>query len=286
MKSGLTGLVPLDVIAELMALRGATAFADWYHAIVAASVSNVTGDPAIHEQGVAARDDLFAWLTPVIGEKRARPTNDLLSDLSNIEYEGEQLSDDEVRSFCAFLLSAGIETTDRALVNLCRELTNRPDQWARLKHDRSLIPSAVAEILRLRSPVQASVRQTIDDVELGPAHVPAGSKLALLLGSANHNENVFSEPGRFDLDRFAENAAAQFTPVGPQRGFGGGALEPSSCMDDLSLTVPNMHTDMISAVVGPGVSGNCSVGSPVAIYLRGRKSGETNEHDCGRPRWE
>lgn len=222
-KGGFTSAVPLDVIAELMAMQGATAFVDWYHRIVAASVSNVTGDQNVHASGVAARDELFAWLTPEIVSKRSDATDDLLSDLSTGEFEGARLSDDEVRSFCAFLLSAGIETTDRALVNLCRELVASPDHWYRLKQDPGLIPSAIAEILRLRPPVQASVRKAVHDVELSGTVIPKGDKVMVLLGSANHDESVFEDPEVFDLDRFGDKTGAQFTPAGPQRGFGGGA---------------------------------------------------------------
>ncbi|MEM7285745.1 MAG: cytochrome P450 [Actinomycetota bacterium] len=222
-KGDFTALVPLAVIGELMTMREATAFPDWYHRIVAASVSNVTGDPEVHARGVAARDDLFEWLTPEIVAKRDDPGDDLLSDLCTIEFEGEALTDDEIRSFCAFLLSAGIETTDRALVNLCCELIAHPEQWRRLQADRSLVPSAVAEILRHRPPVQASIRQAAVDVELAGVTIPAGEKVMVLLSAANHDEDVFTDPDRFDVGRFADDAGAQFTPAGANRGFGGGA---------------------------------------------------------------
>lgn len=222
-KAGFTSVVPLDVIGALMAMRGATAFPDWYHRIVAASVSNVTGDAAIHDRGVAARDDLFSWLDPEIEARRNDPAEDLLSDLCTIEYEGEALTNDEIKSFCAFLLSAGIETTDRALVNLCRELIVHHDQWELLKTHRSLVAPAVAEILRLRAPVQASIRQAVVDVELAGVTIPAGDKVMVLLGSANHDDSVFEAPEVFDVNRFADNAKAQFTPAGINRGFGGGA---------------------------------------------------------------
>ena len=222
-KVGFTSPIPLDVIGALMAMKGAAAFPDWYHRIVAASISNVTGDPAIHERGVAARDDLFGWLDPEIEAKRAEPTDDLLSDLCTVSYEGEALTNDEVKSFCAFLLSAGIETTDRALVNLCRELIARPDQWQLLKEDHELVPAAVAEILRLRPPVQASIRQAAVDTELGGRTIERGQKVMVLLGSANHDESVFDRPNEFDVGRFADNSSAQYTPAGQNRGFGGGA---------------------------------------------------------------
>lgn len=223
LKADFTSLVPLAVIGELMTMREATAFPDWYHRIVAASVSNVTGDPDIHARGIAARDDLFEWLTPEIAAKRDHPGDDLLSDLCTIEFEGEALTDQEIRSFCAFLLSAGIETTDRALVNLCCELIAHPDQWERLRSDRSLVPSAVAEILRHRPPVQASIRQAAVDVELGGVTIPGGHKVMVLLSAANHDESVFAQPDVFDVARFADDAGAQFTPAGANRGFGGGA---------------------------------------------------------------
>lgn len=222
-KGRFTSVVPLDVIGALMTMQGATAFPDWYHRIVAASISNVTGDPAVHARGVAAREDLFGWLEPEIAAKRAAPGDDLLSDLCMIEFEGEALTNDEIKSFCAFLLSAGIETTDRALVNLLRELIATPGAWERLREDRSLVPSAVAEILRLRPPVQASIRQAAVETELGGQLIPPGDKVMLLLGAANHDPEVFAEPERFDIERFADNSGAQFTPAGLNRGFGGGA---------------------------------------------------------------
>ena len=159
-KKVFTSIIPLDVIGELMAMNEATAYADWYHNIVAASVSNVTGDPQIHQRGGEARSELFEWLTPEITKKRECPTEDLFSDLCTLEFESEKLTGDEIKSFCAFLLSAGIETTDRALVNLFRELTLCPSEWRKLQNNQELIPSAIAEILRFRAPVQGAVRKT------------------------------------------------------------------------------------------------------------------------------
>ena len=218
-----TSIIPLEVIGELMAMSEATAFPDWYHQIVAASVSNVTGDPVIHQRGVEAREDLFEWLEPEITEKKGCPTEDLFSDLCTIEYEQERLSNNEIKSFCAFLLSAGIETTDRALVNMYRELILWPEQWEKLQENHELIPSAVAEILRFRPPVQGAVRKTRQKATLGDVQIPEGAKIMCLLGAANHDQNVFEDPDQFIVDRFAENQRAQFTPAGDNRAFGGGS---------------------------------------------------------------
>ena len=222
LKQVMTSIVPLEVIGELMAMHEATAFPDWYHKIVAASVSNVRGDETIHARGVAAREEVFEFVTPKIAEKRAEPTDDLLSDLVSMEYEGERLTDDEVRSFCAFLMSAGIETTDRAMVNLLVELIEAPEQWQLLRDDPDLIVSAVAEGLRHRPPVHGAIRDARRDVELNGVQISEGQRLFLVLGAANHDPAAFERPDDFDVTRFRDNADAQFTKMGQERSFGGG----------------------------------------------------------------
>lgn len=221
-RAALTTPLPLTVIAELMTMHEAVRFPQWYHDLAAASISNVSRDPAVHAGGVQARADIDAWLRPAIDRKRAEPTDDLLSDLCTVEYEGQRLTDDEITSNSAFFLAAGIETTDRALVNLLGGLIRHPEQWERLKAQPGLVASAVAEVLRWKAPVQGSVRQALVDVELGGAAITAGDKLILLLGAANRDESVFPDPDTFDVARFTDDADPQFTPVGPLRAFGGG----------------------------------------------------------------
>ncbi|GAY08317.1 cytochrome P450 [Pseudonocardia sp. N23] len=221
-RAGLTTPLPLTVIAELMTMHEAVNFPQWYHDLAAASISNVSRDPAVHDRGVQAREEIDAWLDPAIAGKRAEPGDDLLSDLCTVEYEGQRLADAEIKSNTAFFLAAGIETTDRALVNLLGGLIRHPEQWDRLRADPALVPSAVAEVLRWKAPVQGSVRQARVDTDLGGVAVAAGDKLILLLGAANRDPAVFPDPDTFDVGRFADNADPQFTPVGPLRAFGGG----------------------------------------------------------------
>jgi cytochrome P450 len=221
-RAGLTTPLPLTVIAELMAMHEAVRFPQWYHDLAGASVSNVGRDPEVHARGVRAKEEIDAWLDPAIVAKRASPTDDLLSDLCTVEYEGARLADAEIRSNSAFFLAAGIETTDRALVNLLGALAVRPEAWDRLRAEPALVPSAVTEILRWKAPVQGSVRQALVDTELGGVPVVAGDKLILLLGAANRDPDVFADPDTFDVARFAGDTDPQFTPAGALRAFGGG----------------------------------------------------------------
>ena len=230
LRAGLTEPVPLGAIAELMDMGEASSFRTWYNDIVAAGTSNVSQDPVVHAKGEAARDELFDFVTPSIEERRTCPGDELLSDLCSMEYEGERLSDDEVRSFTAFLLSAGIETTDRALANLVKHLILAPEQWRRLKADPSLASSAATEILRFRPPVQAIVRMAAQDMEIGGTAIPAESKLMGFIASANHDPDRFDDPEVFDVGRFEGTERPNYTPIGPIRAFGAG---PHTCTGSL-----------------------------------------------------
>ena len=222
LRIGFTEPVPLGVIAELMDMTEAGNFRHWYNDIVSAGISNVKQDPEIHARGLKARDELFAFVTPTIAERRECPGDELMSDLCSMKYEGEQLSDDEVRSFTAFLLSAGIETTDRGSANLFKHLILEPEQWRRLKDDRSLVSSAVTEILRYRPPVQGTIRLTLTDVEVDDVVIPADTKVMSFIASANHDPAKFEDPETFDVGRFVGKERPNYTPIGPVRAFGAG----------------------------------------------------------------
>ncbi len=230
LRVGLTEPVPLGAIAELMDMGEASNFRNWYNDIVAAGTSNVTRDPAVHARGEQARDKLYDFVTPSIEERRTCPGDELLSDLCSIEYEGEQLSDDEVRSFTAFLLSAGIETTDRALANLVKHLILQPEQWQRLKDNPELVGSAVTEILRYRPPVHVTIRMARNDMELHGTTIPQGGKVMSFVSSANHDTSRFDNPDEFDVGRFEGAERPNYTPIGPIRAFGGG---PHTCTGSL-----------------------------------------------------
>lgn len=203
LRAAFTTPLPLQVTAWIMGIDEAPNFRDTYDQIVAGGVSNVAGDPDVHARAVAARTELFAFVTPLIEARRNDPHDDLLSTLCTAEVEGERLSDDEIRSFCSFLLAAGVETTDRALSSLLKHLLTHPDLWQRLRDDRSLVNAACVEGLRWAPPVHAIARSAKVDVELAGQLIRAGEKVMVLLASANRDETHFTDADDFVVDRFA-----------------------------------------------------------------------------------
>jgi cytochrome P450 len=110
------------------------------------------------------------------------------------------------------LLVAGNETTTHLIGNAVLTLLEHPDLLARLRAEPQLIPAAIEEILRYRSPVQFLARIATRDVELGGQLIRAKQRIIFFLGSANHDESTFPDPDQFDITR-APN---------PHLGFGRG----------------------------------------------------------------
>lgn len=114
------------------------------------------------------------------------------------------LTDRELTANAALIVGAGFETTVNLIGNGIALLLQHPDQLALLHDDPSLWPSAIEEILRFDSPVQMTARTASCDVEIAGCTIAEGDTVALLLGGANRDPQVFANPGRFDITR--ENA--------------------------------------------------------------------------------
>lgn len=213
--------IPLLVIGELMDVEGAEKFRDWYHDISAGGVSSI-GHPEKREQAFVALEKLSAFLEPIIAERREHPGDDLLSDLCTAPYDGEPLPFEQIRAMAAFLLTAGVETTERALSSLFTHLFADPDRWRRLRAERELLPSVLAETLRVYPPVHGVTRRALANVEIGGVDIPEGDRLLVLISSANRDEEVFEAPDEFRFERFASDAERQFTNAGSILPFGAG----------------------------------------------------------------
>lgn len=95
----------------------------------------------------------------------------------------------------------GIDTTVHAVSSAVMELARHPDQWARLRREPELIPSAFNEVLRLHTPVQTFARVTARPAVVDGIGIPAGVRVAVMFASANRDERRYPDPDRFDVAR-------------------------------------------------------------------------------------
>jgi cytochrome P450 len=150
------------------------------------------------EASAAAAAEMYEYGQRLIAEKRRRPTDDLLSAVIAADLP---VSGDEVQMFFSLLIAAGSETTRNSIAVGADALAARPEAWAALRDDRSLLPSATEEILRWASSTTYNRRTATVDTEIGGQHVAAGDKVTLWWGSANYDERAFPDPSTFDIRR-------------------------------------------------------------------------------------
>jgi len=216
--------IPLLVITELTEVSEAGRFRDWYRLIAAGGVASVAR-PEARQAGLAAVAELREFITPIIDERRRRPGPDLVSTLAASSYDGQPLSNEEIVSTVTFLLTAGVETTERALASLFRHLLLHRDEWDLLvtaRDDHDFVTSVCAESVRFFPPVQALTRRATEAVSFHGVDIAAGDRVVVLLVSANRDEEQFSEPRRFVMDRFLDHPDRQFTTTSQIMPFGAG----------------------------------------------------------------
>ena len=203
---------PVKVIVDMLGLPASdhALFHRWYTTINI-YLANLAGDPEINAAGEQVREDLQAYMLPVIEDRRRNPRDDLLTKLVHAEVDGERLGDIEIKSFVSLLLTAGGETTDRSLTNMFWRLIENPDQMAAVRADRSLVRNAFAETLRHTPPVLMIMRQPSEDVEVTGGVIPAGSTVTCLLAGANRDPRAFDDPDRFDIFRDDLDTERAFT---------------------------------------------------------------------------
>lgn len=222
---------PINVIVDMLGLDRSDhdRFHAWYAAVVG-FFANLAQDPEVAAAGLRASRELAAYLVPIIHRRRAAPGTDLLSSLCTAEIDGTRMTDQDLTSFVSLLLSAGGETTDKAIAGMFRNLMAHPEQFAAVRADRDLVPAAFAESLRCTPPLQMIMRQPAEDVELSGGTVPAGATVTCLIGAANRDETRYADPDTFDIFRTdldttnAFSAAANHLAFALGRHFCVGAL--------------------------------------------------------------
>jgi cytochrome P450 len=173
------------------------------------------------------------YLSHLLSIARKSKGESLLMALADAEIDGAKLEPEEILGFFKLLILAGQETTTNLISNAILCLTENPDQFAKLRSSHHLLPSAIEEVLRYRSPVQWVYRLTTTDVELHGQALSKGTLILAMIGSANRDPRQFSDAGRFDIAREPNAHLAFGHGIHFCLGASLGRLEASIALGDL-----------------------------------------------------
>ncbi|WP_369216270.1 cytochrome P450 [Streptomyces flavofungini] len=235
--------LPLQAIAELIGVPQAdrSKIFDWSNKMAAYD------DPEYAitaEVGAEAAMEIVSYAMNLAAARKECPAKDIVSQLVAAEDEGN-LSSDEFGFFVILLAVAGNETTRNAITHGMHALLTHPDQWELFKRER---PATTAEeIVRWATPVVSFQRTATQDTELGGVRIRAGDRVGVFYSSANHDPEVFEDPGTFDITR----------DPNPHLGFGGGG--PHFCLGK-SLAV--LEINLIFNAVADAMPGLRLTGDP------------------------
>jgi cytochrome P450 len=202
--------LPVIVIAEMLGVpaEDRMRFKEWSDEIVRAADRAVLEPESL--EGMVEADlpmppevmnTMVPYLLDIVAQRRAEPREDLISALVSAELDGERLTDRDILAFTSLLLVAGNVTTTNLITNAIETLLRHPEQWALLQRDPELVPQALEEVLRFRSPVQFMFRVVGRDTEMGGHTLRENDRVIALIGSANRDSSRFDQPHRFDITR-------------------------------------------------------------------------------------
>ncbi|MGZ0219872.1 MAG: cytochrome P450 [Acidimicrobiales bacterium] len=145
--------------------------------------------------------EIFQFAQEQASERRTCPKDDIISQLLEPAVDGVPLTDLEFNNFFTLLVAAGNDTTRYTMTHGVWTMMNHPELWQTLRERPELMDKAVEEVLRTSSVTMHFRRTATADTEMGGKQIKAGDKIALWFNSANHDEDGFENPFRFDMDR-------------------------------------------------------------------------------------
>ncbi|MDT0202610.1 cytochrome P450 [Nocardioides sp. AE5] len=199
---GFAADVPVAVIAEVLGVPAGMRprFREWSYAYASTFDPIVQGEQ--RARAISTSLELFDYLASLVRERKESPRADLISELVRTEtIDGDVLGDIELLAQIALLLVAGNETTTTLIGTGLTLLFDHPEVLAAIRTDRSLLPAAIEEMLRIDPPLHFIVRQATKDVVVGEHQLPAGSLIWGCVPAANRDPRRFTMPDQFDIHR-------------------------------------------------------------------------------------
>ena len=196
--------LPILIIAWVLGLPRE----DWEHIYQLTNAAIGFADPQFQREGESLEDtlrrsrgEIFEYFAGLSAERRKNPGEDLISELACAKIDGRPLPEDELLAYYFILVVAGNETTRNAVSGGFLAFAEHPEQWARLRADPGLLRGAVEETLRWVSPVIHHARTAARDTEIRGVPIAKDDTLTLFYPSANRDEEVFTDPFTFRIDR-------------------------------------------------------------------------------------
>lgn len=220
-------------------------FLYWSHAIVKMYDLKVSDESAAEAESAAK--DFYIYMNNLIDEKNKNPQNDMISRLSQVSENNQQLTKDQIICTVILLLNAGHEATVNTIGNSIVALLLNNISTKNLNHDFD-IKKIIEELIRWDSPLQFFQRWVLEDTELSGIKLPKNSKIAMLLGSANRDETAFKNPEKIDFERKNLNHTS----------FGGGVhfcLGAHLARLELEVSLENLFKNEINLINDPERTG-------------------------------
>jgi cytochrome P450 len=146
-------------------------------------------------------EDMTEYFRAAVDATRKHPREGLIHSFINAAVDGDRFTDDEIVANTIITMVGGQETTTNLIGNGILTLLRHPSECDRIRKDRSLIPSAIEEMLRFEPPSQYTARLAPCDVELGGKRIAKRQGVVAVLAAANRDPDRFSNPDEFDVGR-------------------------------------------------------------------------------------
>ncbi|MFD4021615.1 cytochrome P450 [Streptomyces sindenensis] len=190
--------IPMATIADLLGVPASDR--DYLLSLTKQALSAEEADQS-GDEALVARQELLLYFADLAEDRRENPESDVVSVLATATIDGEPLTEQEIVFNCYSVIIGGDETSRLSMIGGMHELMEHPEQWRRLSSGEVSVDSAVEEVLRWVTPAMHFGRRALTDVEIGGTTIRADDVVTLWNTSANHDEEIFDDPGTFDLGR-------------------------------------------------------------------------------------
>jgi cytochrome P450 len=229
--------IPVRVIARMLGVPedDGDQFRDWIHLTLEAGIT----DP---QAVVRAFTEMTQYFMRHVAERRARPADDLISDLLAARHDGKPVSEEDLIGMLRLLLIAGIDTTWSAIGSCLWHLARTPQDRRRLVAEPQLMPAAIEEFLRAYAPVTMA-REVARETEINGCVFKPGEMVLLSFPAANRDPAMFPDADKVIIDR-AENRHAAFG-LGIHRCVGSNLarMEMTVAVEEFLKRIPDFRLD-------------------------------------------